>query len=145
MPSKKKIRHILPAVLITITGALGWWVSDLLSVKDLVVEKKTGPIPLFSMKNMTASFIDDSGKKKYTLIAKTMHRYSGVRGTTLKDLHLIQHKPGSADLHTTADTGFLSEDQKNLKMQGNVKITSKKNLDSPAGTISTETLEVRLD
>jgi len=93
MPSKKKLRHVLPTLLITLTGALGWWLSDLLSVINLVTEEKTGPIPLFSMKNMTASFIDDNGKKKYTLMAKIMHRYSGARGTTLKNLHLIQHKP----------------------------------------------------
>ncbi|MFV1993209.1 MAG: LPS export ABC transporter periplasmic protein LptC [Acidiferrobacterales bacterium] len=145
MPSKKKLRHILPTLLITVTGAFGWWLSDLLSVKNLVVKEETGPIPLFSMKNMTASFIDDNGKKKYTLMAKIMHRYSGERGTTLKNLHLIQHKTGRADLHTTADRGFLSEDQKLLKMRGNVKISSKKNIDSPAGTINTDTLEVRLD
>lgn len=145
MPGKKKLRHVLPTLLITLTGALGWWLSDLLSVKDMGIEEKTGPTPLFSMKNMTASFIDDNGIKKYTLMAKIMNRYDGKRGTTLKNLHLIQHKPGRADLHTTADRGFLSEDQKLLKMLGNVKISSKKNVDSPAGTISTDTLEVRLD
>lgn len=117
----------------------------MLSVKNLVVEKKTGAAPIFSMKNMTASFIDESGQKKYTLMAKVMHRYSGKRGTTLKQLHLIQHKPGAADIHTTADTGYLSEDQKHLNMQGNVKISSKKGIDSSASTVNTDTLEVYLE
>ncbi len=130
MPRKKnKLKHIIPPVLITIIGAGGWWLSDVLSVKNLVIEKKTGAAPIFSMKNMTASFINESGKKKYTLMAKVMHRYSGKRGTTLKQLHLIQHKPGAADIHTTADTGFLSEDHIKLNIHGNLKLSSKKEIE----------------
>jgi LPS export ABC transporter protein LptC len=142
---KNKLKHIIPPVLITVLGAGGWWLSDVLSVKNLIVEKKTGTMPVFSMKNMTASFINENGNKKYTLNAKVMHRYSGKKGTTLKQLHLIQHKTGAADIHTTADTGFLSEDQKHLKMKGNVKISSKKIADASASTIDTDTLDVHLD
>lgn len=146
MPRKKnKLKHLLPPVLITIIGAGGWWLSDVLSVKSLVVEKKTGITPVFTMKNMTASFINESGKKKYTLMAKVMNRYNGKRGTTLKQLHLVQHKQGDADIHTTADTGFLSEDQQHLKMIGNVKISSKKQAGAPASTVNTDSLVVRLD
>lgn len=142
---KNKLKHIIPPILITLIGAGGWWLSEALSVKNLVVEKKSVDAPIFSMKNMTASFINESGEKKYTLMAKIMHRYNGKRGTTLKKIHLIQHKPGNADIHTTADTGYLSEDQKNLNMQGNVQIYSEKGSGSPAGTVSTESLKVRLD
>lgn len=142
---KNKLKHIIPPVLITILGAGGWWLSDVLSVKNLVVEKKAGVTPVFSMKNMTASFVNESGKKKYTLMAKVMHRYQGKRGTTLKDLRLIQHRPGDADIHTTADTGFLSEDQQHLKMKGNVRISSKRDADDAASTVTTEVLDVRLD
>jgi LPS export ABC transporter protein LptC len=146
MPRKKnKLKHILPPVLITIIGAGGWWLSEALSVKNLVVEKKTVATPIFSMKKMTASFIGENGKKKYTLMAQVMDRYSGKRGTILKTLHLIQHKPGNADIHTTANTGFLSEDQKQLNMQGNVLIFSKNGDSATAGTVSTDSLEVRLD
>jgi len=142
---KKKFRHIIPTVLITIIGGGGWWLSEILSVKDLVVERETETRPLFSMKNMTASFLDENGTKKYTLKAKIMHRYTGEEGTVLKNLHLIQHKQGQADIHTTADSGVLSEDQKHLNMKGHVQISSRTGSAAGTNTINTDTLEVILD
>jgi len=79
------------------------------------------------------------------LKAKFMHRYTGEEGTILKDLHLIQHKQGEADIHTTADSGVLSEDQKHLSMKGNVRISSSRGNQSGVSTVNTDTLEVILD
>lgn len=119
------------ALLLTVLllAALAWWLPNALVTPAVsLLELRARHDPDYVIEHFTATAMDQQGRPKYRLIAQRLVHYPDDLTSHLTEPRLTQFRPGEAPVHTRADAGLLTPDQKYLLMRGNVHVTQ-----GPAG------------
>ncbi len=101
--------------------------------------------PDYVIQNFTVTAMNEWGRPKYVLSARTLVHLPYDKSATLTEPHLIQFTPGEAAVSTTADSGRVYNNGKEILMSGHVRVVRGQKNDQPGGDISTRELRIVLD
>ncbi len=107
--------------LLVFTG-LFWWLPEALVEPAIKLTGINRSEPDYWIQGFTITTMNDQGRPKYFLRAQSLVHFPNEISTRIDRPYLVQYDQGNEPLVTTADTGWVSPDGKQLLMTGNVKI-----------------------
>lgn len=109
--------------LVLLLGAtLSWWLLKSLEVHQPSPPKKARHIPDYAMSRFILNAMDEDGRLHYRLYAKHMFHYLDDDTSSLEQPNMTVFKPGGASWNVYARRGWVSADQKNISLKGDVLI-----------------------
>lgn len=139
------LRRGLLAVFLLAAAAASWWFSHSVTESQPSLAAGENRDPDYYIENFRATVMNTQGQRKYTLTAEIMKHYPHNETVRLDKPHLIRYKAGRGPIHTRADLGWLNNDNKEIVMTGNVKITHTGDASSQSSEISTSQIRILLD
>ncbi|MBK1731578.1 LPS export ABC transporter periplasmic protein LptC [Thiococcus pfennigii] len=132
---------LLALVLATLGGAAWWW-------HDLLPPEESPPIarerrPDYVAEGIAATEMGVDGQVRRRLEAETLRHYADDGSSELDRPSLTLYTEGGPPWQATADTGWVSQDGRELRLRGNVVIDRRADADQHAVRIETEALQLR--
>lgn len=130
---------------LAILAAVSWWLTDSGADRNAVRNGKARHEPDYFIENFTAATMDAQGRRKHELSAVRLVHYPDDDSVELDRPHLVQYAPGEPPVHTVADRGYSTSDNKTILMRGNVRVTRGAFGGRPSGEVSTHEMQVLLE
>lgn len=127
----------LPLLLIGSLAGLTFWLQ---SVSDMPVGGRDGRLrhdPDFIVEGFSVRRFDSTGALQHTLVAQRMAHFPDDDSTRVDAPRVTFH--GAAPLQLGADTALVSQDAKEVRLDGNVRLLRSGN-GSPDTLVATSTL-----
>ncbi|MHB8454300.1 MAG: LPS export ABC transporter periplasmic protein LptC [Acidiferrobacterales bacterium] len=139
------LNKLMIALILLVLLVLAVWLPNALITPVISINANDRHEPDYVIQNFTVTAMNEQGRPKYVLSARTLVHFPYDKSATLTEPHLIQFTPGEAAVSTIADSGRVYNNGKELLMTGHVKVVRGQKNDQPGGDISTRELRIELD
>ncbi|NOX08102.1 MAG: LPS export ABC transporter periplasmic protein LptC [Gammaproteobacteria bacterium] len=137
-------RHLLTVFLIAIALITGWIYYSLQQKDSVSIKRADERQPITVIKNFTVSELDNSGRIKHRIQSEKMEQYNDNKMQLLNPELDFYPANNISSTHIRASKGLIQEQQKQIELQGAVRITQKPQ-HTPAGIrIETDNLSINL-
>jgi len=131
----------VPALLLAALAALTWWLDQ--KVQPLGPARDGARTdPDFMVDNFEATRMNEDGRQRYAVIAKSMVHYPGDNSAVLDHPQLIHFDPKRAPVSIRANQGVLSSNGENAYFTGDVQVRGEAYGENPEMTLFTSFLHV---
>lgn len=134
-------RQLLLAIVLAALGAAAWWWHDLLPPEEpppVARERR----PDYVVEQIKATEMGADGQVHRQLEAETLRHYPDDGSSELDKPSLTIYTEEGPPWQATADTGWVSQDGRELRLRGNVAIDRPADATNPPVRIETEALLV---
>lgn len=142
MPEARKIGL---AVLLLLLAAGSWWLVRVLTAPKGAFDGHLRHDPDYTIENLQATAMNESGRRKYTLTAKLLVHYGDDESSDLVRPYLIKYPLEGAPIHVRADKGWMPKNGDVIVMTGHVRSTRDRDPRSAGGVMTTERMKILLD
>lgn len=139
------LRRGLLAVLLLTAAITSWWLLQYITERTPSLTAGESREPSYYIENFEATVMNEEGQRKYTLSADTMQHFEYNDTLRLDNAHLIRYKVGHVPIHARADLAWFDDNEKEILMTGNVKITRAGSSSDQSSEMSTPKLRILLD
>ena len=132
------------AVLLALVAVGAWW--NWHNERSAPNEQApAGHRPDYTIDDFTSTVMHANGQKKYRLQAARLVHYPDDDTSHLTAPYLIQYPLQGTPVHTRADSAVVPAGAREIRMQGNVRVTRGRDTGNAGGTLLAEQLRIELD
>lgn len=124
---------------------MSWWFLQRTTAPAPSLTTGESQEPNYYIDNFEATVMNEEGQRKYTLTANTMQHFEYNATLRLDNPHLIRYTVGRVPVHAKADLAWFDDNNKEILMTGNVKITRSGSGSDQNSEMSTPKLRILLD
>lgn len=144
MPADERRRAPWLLVLLVLVAAGLWWGSRG-EQRPSGDEPPSDHRPDYTIENYTATVMHANGQKKYRLSAARLVHYPHDDTSHLTAPHLIQYPAQGQPVHTRANSAVVPAGAREIRMQGQVRVTRGGDASGAGGTLRADQLRIELD
>lgn len=137
--------RILIGLLLLLGASLSWWLSKGIDIKPPARPSNARHIPDYSMGHFTLRAMDAQGRLHYRLYAEHMAHYLDDDTARLQRPNMTVYRPGGVAWNIYARHGWVSSDQKEIALRGDVVIWRDAPKDGSGLEIRTDELHIEPD
>jgi lipopolysaccharide export system protein LptC len=135
---------VIVIATVLLLALLSWWLPSFLGRPVASLASAPRSDPDYYVENFTSTTMDKDGEPKYVLAARKLTHFPDDTAQ-LEQPRLSQYSKGAAPTHTTADSGRVYNDGKEIIMLGHVRVSRGLQDGAPGGDVTTPELHVVLE
>lgn len=126
-------RSVLFLGLVAVAAASWWLTHDRDGGGAVPMVPGGGPQPDYALAGFTLTEMDDSGRPGHTLVAETLYHYPERAESVLDRPRMRFFEDGRATWHVTADQGIVSDVDRSVFLNGDVRVRHDADADPESG------------
>jgi lipopolysaccharide export system protein LptC len=137
-------RKLVFGLLLATIAVGSWWLTRSVTPPP-AADPQTHSDPDYIIEKFDARAMNEHGTRKYDLSAARLAHYPNDDTSHLTQPRLVQYPLHGAPIVTTADSGIMPGNGREIFMNGNVRVIRTSDKNRPGGEMQADHLRIELD
>lgn len=119
-------KRLVATLGVLLFALLLWWLTQLVDIPELPIVRPAPSGPDYIIEGLDTAAFNANGRRSYHLRAKHFSHYPTKALSVLRNVRLTQFRADGTIIITEAREAELPDDNRELRMRGNVRIIQKR-------------------